>query len=154
MKLFQHSPFIQSVLLALLLALAGGGLIAISTTSLSYALWFAFGATLGGAVVPLLIRKPALSVVTTTTLYVGNLPYRANEAVVRALFEQFGQVLSVRLMKDRNTGKRRGFGFVEMPSDAADKARKALNDTEFQQRTLKVREANERKDDEENDTTA
>lgn len=78
------------------------------------------------------------------TLYVGNLPYRANESAIRELFSEHGQVHSVRLMKDKHTGKRRGFGFVEMSASAADAAVSALNDTEFQQRTLKVREAKER----------
>jgi RNA recognition motif-containing protein len=78
------------------------------------------------------------------TLYVGNLPYRANETTVRELFANYGSVLSVRLMKDKHTGKRRGFGFVEMTSKDLDAAITALNDTEFQQRTLKVREAKER----------
>ena len=78
------------------------------------------------------------------TLYVGNLPYRANETVIRELFSNHGTVQSVRLMKDKHTGKRRGFGFVEMATSDIDKAIKALNDTEFQQRTLKVREAKER----------
>lgn len=78
------------------------------------------------------------------TLYVGNLPYRANETSVRELFSAHGSVHSVRLMKDKHTGKRRGFGFVEMASADLDKAISALNDTEFQQRTLKVREAKER----------
>ena len=78
------------------------------------------------------------------TLYVGNLPYRANEAAVRELFSEYGQVQSVRLMKDKHTGKRRGFGFVEISTDDANKAISALNDSEFQQRTLKVREAKER----------
>ena len=78
------------------------------------------------------------------TLYVGNLPYRANETAVRDIFSEHGTVHSVRLMKDKHTGKRRGFGFVEMASDDLDKAITALNDTEFQQRTLKVREAKER----------
>jgi len=78
------------------------------------------------------------------TLYVGNLPYRANETAVRELFSNHGSVLSVRLMKDKHTGKRRGFGFVEMAANDLDKAISALNDTEFQQRTLKVREAKER----------
>lgn len=78
------------------------------------------------------------------TLYVGNLPYRANEAVVKELFSNYGSVRSVRLMKDKHTGKRRGFGFVEMAADDLTKAISALNDTEFQQRTLKVREAKER----------
>lgn len=79
-----------------------------------------------------------------TTLYVGNLPYRANEAAVRELFAEYGQVQSVRLMKDKHTGKRRGFGFVEISAADADKAVTSLNDSEFQQRTLKVREAKER----------
>ena len=78
------------------------------------------------------------------TLYVGNLPYRANETSVRELFANYGTVVSVRLMKDKHTGKRRGFGFVEMAANDLDKAISALNDTEFQQRTLKVREAKER----------
>lgn len=82
--------------------------------------------------------------VEISTLYVGNLPYRANETAVRELFSQYGTVHSVRLMKDKHTGKRRGFGFVEMSSIDIDSAITALNDTEFQQRTLKVREAKER----------
>ncbi len=78
------------------------------------------------------------------TLYVGNLPYRANETAVRELFANYGNVESVRLMKDKHTGKRRGFGFVEMSASDLDNAISALNDSEFQQRTLKVREAKER----------
>ncbi|KGK01108.1 RNA recognition motif domain-containing protein [Thalassotalea sp. ND16A] len=78
------------------------------------------------------------------TLYVGNLPYRANESAVRSLFAEYGMVHSVRLMKDKQTGKRRGFGFVEIASADAATAIDSLNDTEFQQRTLKVREAKER----------
>jgi len=78
------------------------------------------------------------------TLYVGNLPYRANETAVRELFSTYGHVESVRLMKDKHTGKRRGFGFVEMSANDLEKAITALNDAEFEQRTLKVREAKER----------
>lgn len=78
------------------------------------------------------------------TLYVGNLPYRANESAVRTLFAEYGVVHSVRLMKDKQTGKRRGFGFVEIAASDAEQAIDSLNDTEFQQRTLKVREAKER----------
>jgi len=94
-------------------------------------------------------RSSAASTISTAdedarTLYVGNLPYRANETSVRELFSEHGTVLSVRLMKDKHTGKRRGFGFVEMAANDLDKAIAALNDTEFQQRTLKVREAKER----------
>ena len=70
------------------------------------------------------------------TLYVGNLPYKANESAIRQLFSEHGNVHSVRLMKDKHTGKRRGFGFVEMSANDSDNAVAALNDTEFQQRTL------------------
>jgi len=78
------------------------------------------------------------------TLYVGNLPYRADESAVRELFSDYGFVHSVRLMKDKHTGKRRGFGFVEISTDDIDDVITSLNDIEFQQRTLKVREAKER----------
>ncbi len=81
---------------------------------------------------------------STKTIYVGNLPYRANEAAVKELFAKYGEVSSVRLMRDRNTGKRKGFGFVEMDESGADKAITQLNEQEFQQRTLKVREAKDR----------
>ena len=87
----------------------------------------------------------------TRTLYVGNVPYRANEAAVRRLFQQHGQVVNVRLMKDRDTGKRKGYGFVEMAAADVEGAAKALNESEFQQRTLKVREAKERREGEMND---
>ncbi|OIN09598.1 RNA recognition motif domain-containing protein [Oceanisphaera psychrotolerans] len=149
MKLSQYPVYIQSALLALGLALVGYVVIGLTAPSLSPAILFALGLLLGGLLTPLFTRPPVPEAIPTTTLYVGNLPYRANEASVRTLFEGFGQVLSVRLMKDKHTGKRRGFGFVEMPSDAARAAQQALNESEFQQRTLKVREANERKDDEE-----
>ncbi|PKH09120.1 RNA-binding protein [Moritella sp. Urea-trap-13] len=106
---------------------------------------FAIGAIITGITIKLTIPSSSSSVaVETTTLYVGNLPYRANETSVRTLFAEHGQVLSVRLMKDKHTGKRRGFGFVEMPEADAKEAIQSLNDAEYQQRTLKVREANER----------
>jgi len=100
-----------------------------------------------GAVIAPFIGKNSTSENKSTeikTLYVGNLPYRANETSVRELFSEHGTVHSVRLMKDKHTGKRRGFGFVEISADDADSTVKALNDTEFQQRTLKVREAKDR----------
>jgi len=111
-------------------------------------------------VAPLISVSPNKSIAPSTssaaiedvkTLYVGNLPYRANEPAVKELFENYGQVQSVRLMKDKHTGKRRGFGFVEMAAKDIDKAISALNDSEFQQRTLKVREAKERPERAEHD---
>lgn len=83
-----------------------------------------------------------------STLYVGNLPYRANEQAVQDHFSSQGQVKSVRLMKDRRTGKRKGYGFVEMDEQGAASAIKNLNDVEFQERTLKVRLAKEKSTEE------
>jgi len=79
------------------------------------------------------------------TLYVGNLPYRANEKDVKDLFAEHGEVTSVRLMKDKRTGKRRGFGFVSVNNKDADKVIAALNNAEYMQRSLKVRVANDPK---------
>lgn len=104
---------------------------------------FALGLFIGGMVLSM-FSQPAAKEEPTKTLYVGNLPYRANEVAVRKLFEQYGAVLSVRLMKDKNTGKRRGFGFVEMHEANADKAVSGLNDKEYDQRVLKVREAKQK----------
>ena len=57
-----------------------------------------------------------------TTIYVGNLPFSATEDDVRSLFEAHGTVESVKLINDRETGRPRGFGFVDMPSADAQKA--------------------------------
>jgi RNA recognition motif-containing protein len=80
-----------------------------------------------------------------TRLYVGNLPFSADESTVRSLFEQNGEVTDVKLITDRDTGRPRGFGFVEMgSSEAADKAIRALNGTDLDGRQLTVNEARER----------
>jgi RNA recognition motif-containing protein len=88
---------------------------------------------------------------STQTLYVGNLPYKANEAHVRELFSKHGEVFAVRLMKDKRTGKRRGFGFVVIAASDVKSTIKALNDQDYMQRTLKVRVANDPKHPESND---
>jgi RNA recognition motif-containing protein len=82
-----------------------------------------------------------------TTLYIGNLNYKVNENAIKAYFEQYGYVDSVRLMKDRKTGRRKGFGFVEVEADAADKMITKLNDSVFEERTLRVRLAKEKVED-------
>jgi RNA recognition motif-containing protein len=82
---------------------------------------------------------------STKTLYVGNLPYKANEANVKELFSQYGEVFAVRLMKDKRTGKRRGFGFVVISDADAVSAVEALNEHNYMERTLKVRIANDPK---------
>lgn len=79
------------------------------------------------------------------TLYVGNLPYKANESDVRQVFSEHGEVVAVRLMKDKRTGKRRGFGFIVVGKSDADNMIAALNEKDYMQRTLKVRIANDPK---------
>jgi RNA recognition motif-containing protein len=83
---------------------------------------------------------------STATLYVGNLPYKANESSVKKLFSECGEVFAVRLMKDKKTGKRRGFGFVVMAESATQNTIDKLNEYNYQGRTLKVRIANDPKD--------
>jgi RNA recognition motif-containing protein len=80
-------------------------------------------------------------------IYVGNLSYEVTEEDLRLAFEPFGQVESVNVIKDKYTGRSKGFGFVEMPSKAeAQSAIDGLNDTELQGRTLNVNEARPRTD--------
>lgn len=79
-----------------------------------------------------------------TTLYVGNLPYKANEEAVKSFFGRHVPVHSVRLMKDKKTGKRKGYGFIEIITKDVNDAISNLNDIVFQDRTLKVRAARER----------
>ncbi len=75
-------------------------------------------------------------------LYVGNLPHSASEAELRDLFAAYGQVDKVSLVTDRDTGRSRGFAFVEMAdSGEAEKAIAALNGTELGGRTLNINEA-------------
>jgi RNA recognition motif-containing protein len=79
-----------------------------------------------------------------TKLYVGNLPFTATEESVRALFAPHGTVEKVALINDRDTGRPRGFGFVEMSNADATRATQALNGKEFEGRTLRINEAQER----------
>jgi RNA recognition motif-containing protein len=76
-------------------------------------------------------------------IYVGNLPWSATEQDVEGLFASYGQVTSVKLISDRETGRARGFGFVEM-SSGADEAIAALDGKDFGGRALKVNEARPR----------
>ena len=79
-----------------------------------------------------------------TRLYVGNLPFSATDESVRALFSKHGTVEKVSLITDRETGRPRGFGFVEMSSADAARAIQALNGADFGGRPLRVNEAQDR----------
>ena len=75
-------------------------------------------------------------------LYVGNLPYSANQQTLQDAFSQCGTVDSVKLITDRDTGQSKGFGFVEMSSDAeAQKAIQELNGSSLEGREITVNEA-------------
>ena len=75
-------------------------------------------------------------------IFVGNFAYNTTEAELRSLFEPFGAIEGIALVTDRDTGRVRGFGFVEMPNDGeADKAIAALNGKDVGGRTINVNEA-------------
>src|SRR5262245_53769600 len=78
-------------------------------------------------------------------LYVGNLPFSTTAADLETAFGQFGTVTRAQVMTDRETGRSRGFGFVEM-ADGADDAIAKMNGVEFQGRTLTVNEARPREE--------
>lgn len=78
-------------------------------------------------------------------MYVSNLGFQTSEADLRKLFEAFGQVSSAKIITDRETGKSRGFGFVEMPSNAeATQAMEKLNGKEVEGRAISVSVAREK----------
>ncbi|MCP2619987.1 RNA-binding protein [Candidatus Aminicenantes bacterium AC-334-K16] len=75
-------------------------------------------------------------------IYVGNLNYRMSEDSLRKLFEQYGEVVSAKIIKDRMTGRSRGFGFVEMSdSEEANEAIRSLDGKEVEGRNLRVNRA-------------
>ncbi len=79
-----------------------------------------------------------------TKLYVGNLPWSASEDDIRELFSSIGVIESVSLITDRETGRSRGFAFVEMDRADANKAISQLNGQDFGGRPLRVNEAQDR----------
>lgn len=79
-----------------------------------------------------------------TKLYVGNLPFTVTEDELRALFAPHGTVEKLSLVSDRDTGRPRGFAFVELANADAARARQALNGKDFGGRALKIDEAQER----------
>jgi len=141
-----QKPFLIVLIIAILGALA----INFIAPELNAAVAFFVGAIIASAVFTLQGQTSAPSnnaasveqyTGPTMTLYVGNLPYRVHEGEVKELFGKYGPVNSVRLVRDRKTGRRKGFGFIEMSEAGAKKAMSKLNEFDFQERTLKVREA-------------
>lgn len=79
-----------------------------------------------------------------TKLYVGNLPFTATEDAVRNLFADHGTVEKISLINDRDTGRPRGFGFIEMSNADASRAMQALNGKDFDGRALRINEAQDK----------
>ncbi|HHW43905.1 RNA-binding protein [Desulfofundulus thermobenzoicus] len=78
------------------------------------------------------------------TLYVGNLPWATKAEDLQEAFSRYGEIISARVITDRETGRSRGFGFVEVADDDADAIIAAMNGTEFNGRTITVNEARAR----------
>lgn len=78
-------------------------------------------------------------------LYVGNLPWSTTDAELEDIFSGFGKVMSARVITDRETGRSRGFGFVEMSDEDGQKAMDELNGQDISGRPLRVNEANEQR---------
>jgi RNA recognition motif-containing protein len=78
-------------------------------------------------------------------LYVANLPNSTTEDELTAEFKEYGEITSLKIITDRETGRSRGFGFVEMPDNAARKAIEGLNDSTMQGRQIAVSVAQERR---------
>ena len=79
-------------------------------------------------------------------LYVGNLPFSTTQDELQGIFERFGSVASAAVIMDRETGRSRGFGFIEMDeASAADEAIRELDGSDFGGRSLRVNEANDRR---------
>lgn len=80
-------------------------------------------------------------------IYVSNLSYNVTDADLKELFEEYGEISSAKVIMDRETGRSRGFGFVEMPSDAeGQKAIDELNQVEFDGKVINVNVAKPRTD--------
>ena len=80
-------------------------------------------------------------------IYVGNMSYQTTEETIKSLFEQYGEVQRVTMIKDRETQRPKGFGFISMDDDAAGKkAIEELDQKEFEGRTLKINEAKPKED--------
>ncbi len=80
-------------------------------------------------------------------IYVGNLPYSTDDGQLQSIFAEYGNVTSAKVIMDRDTGRAKGFGFVEMAdANAAQQAIQAVNGMELEGRSLKVNEARPRED--------
>jgi len=147
---------VKSIAVAVLLAVAGYFLfpkLGLDETAARklFTLTLTAGALLGGILTHLQFDGSASGTAAADsgdkkTIFVGNLAFKASPDELNALFDKYGTVHSVRIMKDRATRRPRGFAFVEMESRGADKAIKALDGIEFLGRNLRINEGADRKE--------
>ncbi len=81
------------------------------------------------------------------TIFVGNLPWSSTEAELQTIFSQFGEVVSARIVTDKFSGRSKGFGFVDMEDDAAEKAIQGMAGYKLKDRELTVNEAKPKSSD-------
>ncbi len=81
-----------------------------------------------------------------TRIYCGNLPFSTNDDELRGMFDEYGSVNDASIVSDRETGRSRGFGFVDMEADGAARAIEALDGLDYKGRNLKVNEARPREE--------
>ena len=148
--------FLPGLIISLIIGIGGFLVLTFLPNAITPAVSFLISSLISGLAVSFFSNKGTETEVEAAepdsgeyaTLYVGNLPYRVNEQAVKAHFMKSTSVKSVRLLRDRKTGKRKGFGFIEIPEQDTDKVIKKFNDSEFEDRTLKVRIAKDRVRDE------
>ena len=153
MKFPPFATIVKSLVVAILLAVVAYFLfpaLGLVETSLhTLAITFAAGALLGGILSALEFGSAATTATDSgekKTIFVGNLAFKASPEELSELFAQYGNVQSVRIMKDRATRRPRGFAFVEMDARGAARAIKRLDGKEFLGRNLRVNEGAERKE--------
>jgi len=155
-------PFGKLLMLSLFLAAVGYLLVSLLGMGLADngAIAMALGLFLGGLLTPILLNLPAKKKVRSKTavsqpnssetgiisIFVGNLAFKVRGRQLAELFEPYGPIESIRIVKDHNTGRGKGFGFVDMKANAARKAIAELDGQEFFGRQIKVSEANAQKD--------
>jgi len=154
------SCFIKLFAAALILSLLGyysAGFLGMATTPTGSV--FATGLLIGciiGGLLAALAPKPAKSENTekhggTSNLYVGNLPFNAGQEDIKNLFAPFGEVVDIRMVRDRRSKRFKGYAFVEMNSAGAIEAIKQLDGNDYAGRTLRVNEAQKKSNEQQQD---
>jgi len=152
------SCFIKLFAAALILSLVGYystgflGLNSTIPTSFIFAAGLLIGCVAGGLLVALAPTKSAPDGVDradsgTSNLYVGNLPFNAGQDDIKNLFVPYGEVIDIRMVRDRRSKRFKGYAFVEMNTGGAKAAIKQLNDNDYAGRTLRVNEAQKKDED-------